>query len=1016
MTPLLCLPLSVAVTADCETDGYLSSSGLHEPSEGPPLTETTSVPVAPATSLERARPESPHPVAEPEAAVPALRFPSSIAVSHAERPQSGFGSGFSSPVDSYASDVTSGLSDGYEGLSEKNAEGVQKRTGGKLVRRRTRSCLRITGLSDKVDRVVECQLQTHNSKMVTFKFDLDGDNPEDIAAVMVHREFILPVEQEGFIHRMRDIIRRAEALMMREPIGFLQGQGSRLPYLSGAGTLSGSQPNLHTHSLGRTHSSSSLPDYSSGSAGQPPHGSSSSTLGGDFFLDADGAPITRPLRSQSFHTSSGSSQSYYPGAPQYHPPFSHPDSLPLLVPPLPQYPKPPPQPLSYVPNALYHYPLPHQHQPQQQPHQQQGHNPSKPPLAPPSLTRVPSSDSLPTPPTLTRVPSSDSLPTPPTLTRVPSSGSLPTPPTLTRVPSSGSLPTLSSCSPSPGTTGKQVGLEVTMTGEGAHPPPAQAAAPAGMWPADTQPLFSLANVLSLAMSVAQSFMPPNSMPTQSFMPPTSMPTQSFMPPNSMPSGLTPVGFPPHLGTTQAGYLPAYAPPHQSPPLSNAQVPMMGHYLDMHPYPDAGHPQMAYQMPAHDAQEGGYSSSRPAGGSMGAPKVLPPHTGGLPLTGSMQDLQAALMRGRQAVFTDAISSAGTTAATTGAPQGETPISSPGQVRRERTGSSASTSPSPSPFTPTSSSPASSGPSSPQNTVSGPSQVSPAPLTVSEPSSSAAAKGRLTPISEEKKPITVGRFQVTPSVEVTPTSAPATTTPTPSTPVRPPTPPPATPTAASSESGSSTEDQGESESSFSTITISPPNRLPPDCAPPGEQQKEGRNAEEEERDQEGGEEEEGRRGGRRISLSLWEGTAGSPQLTCAPNQPWMSYTRSASYVSSDETESDDDNMWEELQQLQLRHLSEVQSLQAAQKREIEDLYERMGKVPPPGIVSPAAMLNSRQRRLSKSSGYPPSRRNSLQRLDIMPPTGIMRKNSLSSSSSGSQERNARAVTFAPDFSRM
>lgn len=32
---------------------------------------------------------------------------------------------------------------------------------------------------------MECQLQTHNNKMVTFKFDLDGDNPEDIAAVMV---------------------------------------------------------------------------------------------------------------------------------------------------------------------------------------------------------------------------------------------------------------------------------------------------------------------------------------------------------------------------------------------------------------------------------------------------------------------------------------------------------------------------------------------------------------------------------------------------------------------------------------------------------------------------------------------------------------------------------------------------------------------------------------------------------------------------------------------------------------
>lgn len=46
-------------------------------------------------------------------------------------------------------------------------------------------------LSDKVDRVVECQLQTHNDKMVTFKFDLDGDNPDDIAAVMVSAAFVI---------------------------------------------------------------------------------------------------------------------------------------------------------------------------------------------------------------------------------------------------------------------------------------------------------------------------------------------------------------------------------------------------------------------------------------------------------------------------------------------------------------------------------------------------------------------------------------------------------------------------------------------------------------------------------------------------------------------------------------------------------------------------------------------------------------------------------------------------------
>lgn len=72
--------------------------------------------------------------------------------------------------------------------------------------------------------------------------------------------------------------------------------------------------------------------------------------------------------------------------------------------------------------------------------------------------------------------------------------------------------------------------------------------------------------------------------------------------------------------------------------------------------------------------------------------------------------------------------------------------------------------------------------------------------------------------------------------------------------------------------------------------------------------------------------------------------------------------------------------------LRHLFEVQSLQAVQKREIAELYERMGKVPPPCILSPATMLSSRQRRLSKGGGFPSSRRNSLQRLDILPITGI------------------------------
>ena len=36
--------------------------------------------------------------------------------------------------------------------------------------------------------MVECQLETHNNKMVTFKFDVDGDAPEDIADYTVSTE------------------------------------------------------------------------------------------------------------------------------------------------------------------------------------------------------------------------------------------------------------------------------------------------------------------------------------------------------------------------------------------------------------------------------------------------------------------------------------------------------------------------------------------------------------------------------------------------------------------------------------------------------------------------------------------------------------------------------------------------------------------------------------------------------------------------------------------------------------
>ena len=44
---------------------------------------------------------------------------------------------------------------------------------------------RVLQVCNTGDKMVECQLETHNHKMVTFKFDLDGDAPDEIATYMV---------------------------------------------------------------------------------------------------------------------------------------------------------------------------------------------------------------------------------------------------------------------------------------------------------------------------------------------------------------------------------------------------------------------------------------------------------------------------------------------------------------------------------------------------------------------------------------------------------------------------------------------------------------------------------------------------------------------------------------------------------------------------------------------------------------------------------------------------------------
>ncbi|XP_036691309.1 serine/threonine-protein kinase WNK4 isoform X1 [Balaenoptera musculus] len=174
-----------STTSDGETDGYLSSSGFLDASD-PALQPPRGVPSSPAESH--------------------LCLPSAFALSI---PRSGPGNDFS-PGDSYASDAASGLSDMGEGMEQ------MRRPPGKNLRRRPRSRLRVTSVSDQNDRVVECQLQTHNSKMVTFRFDLDGDSPEEIAAAMVYNEFILPSERAGFLNRIREIIQRVETLLKRD--------------------------------------------------------------------------------------------------------------------------------------------------------------------------------------------------------------------------------------------------------------------------------------------------------------------------------------------------------------------------------------------------------------------------------------------------------------------------------------------------------------------------------------------------------------------------------------------------------------------------------------------------------------------------------------------------------------------------------------------------------------------------------------------------------------------------------
>ncbi|XP_031746233.1 serine/threonine-protein kinase WNK3 isoform X2 [Xenopus tropicalis] len=80
-----------------------------------------------------------------------------------------------------------------------------------------RFILTVMQVSTSGDNMVECQLETHNNKMVTFKFDADGDAPEDIAHYMVEDDFVLEVEKEKFVEELRNIVTQAQEILRSIP-------------------------------------------------------------------------------------------------------------------------------------------------------------------------------------------------------------------------------------------------------------------------------------------------------------------------------------------------------------------------------------------------------------------------------------------------------------------------------------------------------------------------------------------------------------------------------------------------------------------------------------------------------------------------------------------------------------------------------------------------------------------------------------------------------------------------------
>ncbi|CAJ1056919.1 serine/threonine-protein kinase WNK1-like isoform X1 [Xyrichtys novacula] len=206
-----------------------------------------------------------------QTAVQQLQAPASVPQSLPAEQPAGSSAIVPPSVESCLSDAASGLSDGNDGSSTSGGrhEGRSlKRHQRRSVRSRSRhektarAKLNVLSISNVGDRVAECQLETHNRKMVTFRFDLDGDNPEEIAQIMVESEFILESERESFIEQVREVIEMADEKGEGMKEGFPQMKGQQQAELS-VPMLPGISPSTTAqvvHSAGRRFIVSPVPE------------------------------------------------------------------------------------------------------------------------------------------------------------------------------------------------------------------------------------------------------------------------------------------------------------------------------------------------------------------------------------------------------------------------------------------------------------------------------------------------------------------------------------------------------------------------------------------------------------------------------------------------------------------------------------------------------------------------------------------------------------------------------------